>query len=347
MKEFGSNFQPIKAFDSNRAHLTDVFKGAYLLANGRQCIVTLIQQYCWKRIWLPEYFSRNVVKSIQDKTGIEVAYYVDSPVREGALETLKFEEGDVLLRMNYFGMRDLRRNKKLSVPVIEDHSHDPFGHWALYSDADWCISSIRKFLPLPEGGMMWSPQGHKLKIEVRQTDENIKIAQTRWEGMEKKARYLDGGNENKDEYLSIFSETEGLLIQSETSLIDERSKQFITKELDINLWLGAKRKNWKLLRSLINTEHCIIVEPEDDSCNMFSLVLLYENKELRDSIREYLVSKDVYPAVLWEIPIDSTTDAKNFSERMLSIHCDGRYTEKEVKSMAEIINGAINKVKNE
>lgn len=60
--------------------------------------------------------------------------------------------------MNYFGLRTSRSNQSLPIPVIEDHSHDLLGRWPLYSDADWCIASIRKTLPTIEGGMVWSPK---------------------------------------------------------------------------------------------------------------------------------------------------------------------------------------------
>lgn len=341
MKEFGSNFQSVNTFDSKRAHLTDVFRDAYLLANGRQCIIALIRQYGWKRIWMPEYFSAKVIKSIQEGTGVDVVFYQDSPIKEGAVNSLPFVRDDVLLRMNYFGMRELRRNKDISIPVIEDHSHDPFGHWALYSDADWCVSSIRKFLPLPEGGMLWSPKGFKLTVNICQTEANEQIAQARWKGMEKKAQYLGGEDVVKDVYRDIFSETEAQLAQSDISSIDERSKQFITEQLDINLWLGAKRKNWKLLCELIRCEHCKIVEPEDDSCNMFSLILLCESKEYRDDLRKKLIAQDVYPAILWELSDNVSLEAIDFSHRMISIHCDGRYTKEEVMSLAEIINRSL------
>ena len=193
MKEFGSDFHNIESFNSGRAHLTDVFRGATLLADGRQCIVVLIRQYGWKRLWMPDYFCYEVIETIKEQTGIEVVLYEDSPQREGNVEKLLFEDGDVLLRMNYFGMRDLRSNKNIPIPVIEDHSHDPFGHWALYSDADWCISSIRKSLPLPEGGIMWSPKQFSVEsLELRDSEENEKISEQRWRAMEMKASYLRG-----------------------------------------------------------------------------------------------------------------------------------------------------------
>ena len=341
MKEFGSDFQPINTYDSQRAHLTDVFRGAMLLANCRQCIVALIKQYGWKRMWIPDYFSKDVIRSIQDKTDIKIEIYQDSPMKEVVLKGLPFKDGDVLFRMNYFGMREKRRNKDIPIPVIEDHSHDPFGHWALYSDADWCVSSIRKFLPLPEGGMMWSPKGHKLTEEIHQTEANEQIAQARWNGMEKKAQYLGGADIAKDEYRDIFAETEDQLIKSDISLIDERSRLFISEQLDINLWLGAKRKNWKLLRELIHCDHCQIIEPEDDSCNMFSMILLCENKKTRDKIKKELIENNVYPAILWELGEDVSMEAKDFSNRMISIHCDGRYSEGEVKRLAEILNNVL------
>lgn len=341
MKEFGSDFQLIDTYNSGRAHLTDVFRGATLLADGRQCIVALIHQYRWKRLWMPDYFCYEVIETIKEQTNIEVITYADSPLSEGNVEKLPFMDADVLLRMNYFGIRNHRSNKKIPVPVIEDHSHDPFGHWALYSDADWCISSIRKILPLPEGGMMWSPKGHKLLNVISSLPENDKIAAFRWEGMEMKAKYLKGVNISKEEFRKRYTETEEWFNKAEPVLIDNRSRLFVSEKLDINLWQGAKRRNWKLLKGLIAMSACTVVEPEDDSCTMFSLILFFDSEEYRDSIRLKLIEESVYPAILWTIPAEASACSKEFSKKMLSIHCDGRYTEKDIMQLAEILNHMI------
>ena len=254
------------------------------------------------------------------------------------METCHFEDGDVLLRMNYYGMRDKRSNKNISVPVIEDHSHDPFGHWALYSDADWCISSLRKSLPLPEGGMMWSPKGHKLFFETSCSKENEQIAATRWEGMEMKAEYLAGVDVNKEEFRKKYIETEEWFDEAEPVEIDRRSRECITKQFDLNLWISAKRQNWKLLKDLINKEHCKILGVEHESCTMFSMVLLLGNKDKRDALRKQLIVDSVYPAILWNVPETASETSRDFSNRMLSIHCDGRYSEEDIKQLARILN---------
>lgn len=343
MVEYGSDFHFIDSCNSGRAHLTDVHRDAVLVADGRQCIVVLIRQYGWKRIWMPDYFCYEVIDTIKEQTGIKVMFYEDNPLHEGQVERLPFEEGDVLLRMNFFGMRGQRNNKKITCPVIEDHTHDMFGHWALYSDADWCIASIRKSLPLPEGGIMWSPKGHKLTVEVQPTDENEQIATTRWEGMEMKAQYLNGGAVSKEEFRKRYTETEEWFDGAEPALIDERSRMFVAKQLDINLWQGAKRRNWTLLKSLVKCDFCKVLMPEDDTCTMFSLVLLFDTKEQRDMARKQLIGACVYPAVLWTVPESASTEARSFSERMLSVHCDGRYTEDDIRQLAVIINEAIEK----
>lgn len=342
MKEFGSDYHFIGTYDSDRAHLTDVYRNAILLADGRQCIVVLLRQYGWKRIWMPDYFCYEVIDTIKIQTRAEVVFYEDNPLHEGQVENLPFKEGDVLLRMNYFGMRDKRSNKGIKCPVIEDHTHDLLGHWALYSDADWCIASLRKSMPIPEGGMLWSPKGHKLQYELEQTEDNEGIASTRWMGMEMKNRYLKNEDVSKEVFRKHYTETEEWFDTAEPVLIDERSAVVVSGHLDINLWQGAKRRNWKLLKSEIKAEDLKILKPEDETCSMFSLVLLFESKERRDSIRRLLIENNIYPAILWGVPEGTSEAARDFADRMLSVHCDGRYSEDDIKQLTEVLNHTIN-----
>jgi len=343
MKEFGSDFHFIDSFSSKRAHLTDVYHNAVLLADGRQCIVALIRQYGWKRMWMPDYFCYEVITTIVEQTGITMMYYPDLPGGDDGkvLEALPYQESDVLFRVNYFGMRNFRSNKSVPVPVIEDHSHDLLGRWALYSDADWCIASLRKSMPLPEGGMMWSPKGHQLTIELNSSEENEKIAAIRWEGMEMKKDYLEGGDVSKEDFRRRYTETEEWFDTAEPSLIDERSRMVVAEELDINSWLRAKRRNWEILKELTEQEHCDILVPEHESCTMFSLVVLLEDKYQRDKVRRQLIASSVYPAILWAVPDDASAEAKDISNRMLSIHCDGRYAKDDMRVLADIIHQSL------
>lgn len=341
MKEFGSDFHLVDNYNSGRAHLTDVFRDATLLADGRQCIVLLVRQYAWKRIWMPAYFCYEVIETIKKQTDIEIVFYPDFPLADDKeiIKNLPFKEGDVLLRMNYFSMRKHRSEKDIPVPVIEDHTHDLLGNWSLDSDADWCIASLRKSLPLPEGGMLWSPKGHQFSVQINRSETNQQMAEKRWQAMQMKQDYLYGSISDKNAFRKLYVETEEWLDTAELSLIDERSREYLSL-FDINSWQEARRHNWRLLKSLIsNKVH--VVQPEDDSCTMFSMVLLADNQEQRDTIRSKLIEHAVYPAILWQIPDSTSKETRNFSRRMLSIHCDGRYNDDDIRQLAGIINKVI------
>ena len=71
------------------------------------------------------------------------------------------------------------------------------------------------------------------------------------------------------------------------------------------------------------------------------MVLLLENKEKRDALRKRLIADSVYPAILWNVPGTASDASRDFSERMLSVHCDGRYSEDDIKQLANIINDGL------
>ena len=341
MKEFGSDFHFIEADGFKGPCIQDLFHNPTMLADGRQCLVALIRQYGWKRIWFPDYFCYEVIETIRNQTDIEILFYEDNPLSECRVEDLPFENCDVLLRMNYFGVRKSRSNANIPCPVIEDHTHDLLSQWALHSDADWCIASVRKTLPLPEGGIMWSPKDYSLTVELPSSQENERIATTRWQGMEMKAAYLNGEDIRKEDFRQCYTETEEWFDQAEPVLIDRRSCDYLTRRLDINTWLRAKSWNWKLLSSLIDQSLCKILMPEDKACNPFSLVMLLESNELRQLVRNRLIRASIYPAVLWALPESASPISRDFSGRMLSIHCDGRYNEADIRQMAFMVNEAL------
>lgn len=321
--EFGSDFHNIEHYFSQKASLARIYPHAKFFANGRQCIELLILKNRWKRIWMPEYFCYVVVESIK-KTGIEVVYYRDYPFAndKDVISQLEFQNGDVLLRVNFLGLRDFRTNKNIPIPVIEDHTHDLLGHWALYSDADWCIASLRKSLPIPEGGMVWSPQGKSIPICETST-QNQYLADERWKAMEWKKEYLEGKEISKETYRQIYLSTEKQLETIDYSLIDKRGMKYI-ENFDINAWNNAKRDNWCFLQRNIKSKADILI-PENESCTPFSLVLKLKSKDERDKARMLMIENQIYPAILWDVPNSTSKNIVEFSQTMISVHCDGRY----------------------
>lgn len=355
MIEFGSDFNRINKYNTGYNTISEFYPHNIQVANGRQAIQLLIIKFKWKRIWIPQYYCWDIIESIKDKTHIEICIYQDFPLADDktAIQKIPFKKGDVLLRMNYFGLRCFRSNINIKVPVIEDHSHDLIGEWALHSDADFCISSLRKTFPIAEGGIIWSPKKHKLDFPVlKSTKENEELARIRWKAMGDKSLYLHnfnhdnfeyrGMNEFKNEFRNKYILTEGMFNNLGYSLIDNSSKDFLDS-FDIRAWYNSKKDNYKYLLDLYNEnselrklQFCVL-QPESNACNPFSFTIICKNAKIRDKMKSYLVFKHVYPAVLWIVPKDSAQEVVLFSERMLSIHCDGRYNHNDIAEMARII----------
>jgi len=340
MIEFGSDFHIVDNYFSGKPSLKNIYKDLKLFADGRQCIIALIQEYKWKRIWMPQYFCYEVIESIRT-TGVQIAFYLDYPCYEEikSIKNITFKEGDVLLRVNYFGLRYFRSEKSVPVPVIEDHTHDILGHWALHSDASWCIASLRKSLPLAEGGMLWSPKGYQLNNRYISKKENNDLAETRWMSMRLKMDYLTRKTLDKEIYREIQIKTEELFSNLPVSAIDEKSNKYIDK-LDINAWYLSKRENWTVLCNNFS-RHIKILQPENDSCNMFSWIVLAETNEERERIKKALIDNLIYPAVLWNVPDTLDEEVVDFSKRMLSIHCDGRYSNEDMQEMSKRLKSVI------
>ena len=163
MKEFGSDFHYIDSFHKEGKRLCDYYTSANYYADGRQALIHLYKSQGWERLWIPEYFCYDVIQSLKD-AGLNLVFYTDLPDNSNDCDTLfaiqkkgLFRHTDAVLRVNYFGMRSYRCTSELPVAVVEDHTHDLLGDWSCKSTADWCVASLRKTLPIPEGGILWSP----------------------------------------------------------------------------------------------------------------------------------------------------------------------------------------------
>ena len=347
MIEFGSDFHYITSFNCGNNTLGDYIPSANYYADGRQALIQLYHSQRWQRLWLPEYFCYDVIESLKN-AGLDLRFYADYPGCKEDGETLETIQGngyfrptDAVLRVNYFGTRSYRESDKLPVAaVIEDHTHDLIGGWALNSCADWCIASLRKTLPIPEGGLLWSPVGKCLPKAPGDSKENERIATIRWEAMRLKSAYLRGDAIEKTTFRAGYVNTEPYFDTAEVCSLDKTSRDYL-KLFDVLSWYRTKRKNWELLRT-IRKDGVRILETENDSCYPFSLILVFDDLGERDRVRNALIEKQVYPAVLWSIPLcPADFELFHFSRGMLSIHCDGRYSREDILRLRTIIESVL------
>jgi hypothetical protein len=338
--EFGSDFH---CFDYPKygKTLIEYYSPKYnLFATGRQALLNLTMVCGWKRIWIPTYFCYEVVDAIK-ATGIDVVFYNDNPMcddDESQVRQLPYRDGDVLLRMNYFGLRTKRTNSDIPVPVIEDHSHDLISDWARLSDADWCFASIRKIMPTAAGGILWSPQNHHLPANLQETQQCMEMATLRYEAMQMKKDYLKGNIVDKDAFRAKYIKSEELLGELSMSGIDTESRN-IAQTMNLRMWCDLKTENWLTAYELLKGKYNVLKPTNiSDYRYPFSLVIVTPTAKERENLKSYLIKHQIYPAILWQLPEDTQfKDSLDISQRILSLHCDARYSKNQIKEMCEII----------
>lgn len=324
MIEFGSDYHLCGERHIGGNTLFDVFSDVRLYACGRHAFSVLIGQQDWKRIWIPAYFCYEVISHIE-QLNIAVELYNDFPNNPNSkeiIESLPIREGDVLLRVNYFGIDLSAETLNIDIPIIEDHTLGLNSEWAKNSTADWCVASLRKSFPIALGGMLWSPKHHTLPQAIEVTNEVVELVNKRYEAMSLKKAYLNNQFHQKDVFRNIYIETEQQIEKIQLSGLDDRTIEIIA-HLNLETWMSTKKENWKTAHSLLTSHAIRHVENIEFP---FSIILKCKSNEEREELRKYLIQRCIYPTILWALPEESPFDvAKTYSNTMLSVHCDARY----------------------
>jgi len=342
--KYGSDYNQITDYPKGKS-IPSVYPHALYYANCRQAIVELVKKYNISRLWMPAFYCYEVIDYIKENADCKILFYNDSPLSHSdskVIEQITFLKNDAVLRTNYFGLRKYRKNKNIKAIVIEDHSHSLISEWAQNSNADFCVASLRKTMPIAEGGILWSPLNRTLPDKPYKTKENEALAKERVEAMKLKSDLLAGKHKNRTYYRKLYIKTEKQFYDLPVSLISEDSME-IVKEMDIARWDKIKKRNWKALQKLIKSDKIKILKPESDMCNPFSLILKFENHSDREKVRENIIKiQCVFPSILWAIPCNTKNkEIYDLGETILSIHCDARY-ENDLEVLGGRIQSALN-----
>lgn len=303
----------------------DALRGLY--AWGREV-------HGWRRMLMPSYFCQDVVGSTARSVPVEL--YSWSPL--DAPQQLTTDRGDVVFVPAMFGAAPTVTVVGDGM-VVEDHSHDLLAPWAVESAAHYAIGSLRKTLPLPDGGTIWSPIDLPVPGSPQVTASHTEVVLKRLSAMTLKRLYLAGGAILKESYRTIGVEGEREMSSGDLSGISAFSAKRLTS-MPIGHWREVRAANLALLRSLLETEEQIhwLDAP-------FSAIILFDSPDGRDKVRRALIEERIYPSILWPLdrPVvdDIPSEHVELSRRMLSLHVDHRYRGSDIERIAGVLRRAL------
>lgn len=315
---------------------------------GRDALRSLIflgrEKRGWKRLWVPTFFCQDVVQAFID-TGIEVqAYPYCAEDESPGFDRIDFRQGDALLRMNFFGLHSslpLDGVDRSVVEIVDDHTHDPWSDMAWQSDADWCMTSLRKVLPIPDGGVLWSPKGYELPDEPKVTEIRKFASLEKLAAMVLKAHYLNGHPFDRDIYRKLAASAESRIDQDEISGMPEWTKDLLGC-FPVDEWRARRRSNHKVLSDALDGIPWLkVLQPDDEKASPFAGILVFDRAGRRNHVQKELASRSVFLSIMW--PLDSPAvegipeEHADFSRRILCAPCDVRYSPEELVKVAGLI----------
>lgn len=339
--EYGSDFhwldfKPLHNLDNHPwSNLSSVKFGSGRDA-FRSLLIHGVEFFGWKRMFLPTFFCQDVIAAMR-MPEIELKLYADA-VEEPVRLPDNIGPGDAVLLVNFFGLRkpvEISALRESGAFVVEDHSHDPWSPWAWSSEADYCVVALRKTLPVPEGGVLWSPVGRMLPTEPASTIEREQAAETKRAGMILKRLYLEGHAVEKESFRQLLIEGENQIASGMISGMTKATKAMLDC-LPVNRWRTQRMENFSFLaREIKKIESLYVFCPEESGCAPFNVTVLTETHRQREHLRLALIKRQIYPAILWSLDNQELQGIPvrhiELSKRVLSLHCDARYNLNDVK----------------
>ncbi len=331
MQEIGSEFST--AVYDNKEGLT-FLNGGVLVFSGRTSIETVLKEIPYaKKAVLPSYCCESMIVPFR-KAGIDVVFY-DVWYEEELCTNVDIQHDvDIFLWCNYFGfkneMPDLTAFKERGGIIIEDITHSFLSEQQYHEQSDYLVASIRKWEPIYCGGYCVA---RKSELNYLPTVEPSSDFIARKEmAMKLKSEYLyDNDETKKQEYLKLFKESNSWLADNYSGLaIDSWSKQYLSS-VDIHNQREKRRANAHMLYEGLQGKVQFLFPKDDMDCPLFVPILLFDN---RNELRSKLVANGIYCPIHWPKPQGCES---NLYDMELSLICDQRYTEEDMKRIVSVI----------
>lgn len=350
-----------------------------LFSQGREAIYYSLKLILDKkksvRILLPSYLCSSIFEPILSLNNIEFYFYkLDKKLqinRVDLFEKIKKHKINVLYIIHYFGFVDpyfkkiLEFSKSYKIRLIEDAAVSLFSKWNnkyLGSWGDFGIFSLRKYLPIPDGGMLKinTNVNHCSHIKIGRLNKKMfyrrlikKFILSAVEKLRLPPRlYNDNqiyfkikalfdklkSTNTKDKMDSLFSQ------QCRPYFISRFSKYLLFRT-DTEQLIKTRRKNFKILLDIFknfSNVYPLYNHLPDETCP-FVFPFIAENQ---DKLKQDLIKSKVDPLVLWHSDNlwDKFIDKKEFadsywiSDRILCLPVHHNIKNKELKYMIKVIS---------
>jgi dTDP-4-amino-4,6-dideoxygalactose transaminase len=306
-----------------------------LLVNARSGISLLLEMLSPRSIWVPSYLCGAILEAVGGGTTNVRFYEVDYDLVLPSLRWLdNIEPNDIVILIDYFGFPCNRsyitRVKEQGAWILEDACQ------ALLSGgvgrfADFVLFSPRKFVGVPDGGILLSNgKGDLCSIDLKRPP-------SRWWNKALRAAVMrrrfdtHGGSRR---WLELFQEVE-LECPTGPYAMSDVSKKILMNGFDRPAIARRRVANYQILAEELGR---VTLFP-DLSSDVVPLGFPIRVKN-RDRVRQTLFVHEIYPPIHWPIQgivPERFRDSHRLATEIMTLPCDQRYDSDDMERMASLI----------
>lgn len=290
-------------------------------ANARCGLYLINRWYAPSLIWLPDFLCPKIIDSFEN---VGIRFYKTTNL-QADLSTLMPKPGEIVLAIDYYGFPTaepvLAHARNLGVRTIQDCSQSLI-NTPYSSNADFIIYSLRKQLPVPDGGI------------VIQTKYNI------YSTLKNDPRYWAGENMFAMEYRKLYEDDNATWYRlfTETKNIAPvgpfRMHQYtssVLTSLNLNDIATQRKDNYRYLYFHLQRYSLTGRLPDHVSPSGFPIVL-----DNRDAVQQHLADHKIFCPIEWKC-------YHPLSDKVLIIPCDQRYDEEDMERIIQCLDKLLQK----
>jgi len=285
-----------------------------LLSRGRDCLYLIAKILDLKpedQVLLPAFICGELVETLQS-WGIHTVFYDinrDLTLSIEQIEACMTHTIKAVVYVNYYGFRQpvsvLQALRTLGVPIIEDCCQSPFLATEGAAWPDFAITSLRKYLPVPDGSVLdvisdkWQPKAREVHFRA---PSNISLVF--WRMLALALRRIQ---ERRDRRVwsivsqELFSHAERALRNSKVPMRMHSLSRRIAAGCDVIAVRQRRRDNYEATVSLLKKASSVtpvIPNPPGNACPYGCPIIVSDNKLWVDALNY----NGVEAAILWEGP---------------------------------------------
>lgn len=336
IKEFGSEFdwKANEAFLRPGSHQLQLDR-AKKFRSGRDAMkaVAISAKDRYRRVLLPALCCESMVSPFTMQ-GMEPVFYRLHPDYTANIMDVerKLSEDTILVYSSYFGIHPFDENAlcvlRRAFPhalFMEDRTQDILAPREGGFTPDITVASIRKWIPVPDGGLLWG------EIAADAKNDNT-FALLRKEAMVLKSEYLETGDpQQKEQFRHMLGDASEILdISNEPYTITEESVRLLN-DLDFAKIYARRQENAKALMAALTPDPGVLqlITATPEISTLYFPILVAD----RNGLQGKLAQKGIYCPVIWPVPQEALgvcQVAEYTAAHMLGVPCDQRYTPKDM-----------------